>query len=177
MERAVQMSFVKKLPAVLLCVLAAASLAACGSRDAAAPSGSAALGQLANPFTDYKTLAEAEKASGISISAPVSIAGGFSGSAYRAMGTDMIEVIYSDGTEENEIRIRKAPGTDDISGDYNDYPETDTLSADGLTVTVRGSKGIVHVAVWTNGDDTFAIDASGAGLSRDAAVSLARSVR
>ena len=49
----------------------------------------------------------------------------------------MIQVIYS--ADENQILIRKALGTRNISGDYNNYQKEETITVDEMQVTLKGT--------------------------------------
>jgi hypothetical protein len=135
---------------------------------------SAAIG---NPFTDYDSLAAAEQASGITVAAPESY-GGYTATDFRAEGREMIEIIYRDGSGKEGFRIRKATGTDDVSGDYNDYSEDRSIEAkDGTTLRLRGDGGKVSVITWTDGTYSFAIDAEDQPFaSADEAKTLAEQV-
>ena len=58
-----------------------------------------------------------------SLEAPIEYAD-YNSLVIQAIADDMIEVIYFDAEKTHEgLRIRKAVGTDDISGDYNEYKE------------------------------------------------------
>ena len=130
----------KKLITLSLCLAAALLLTGCGSQES---------GELANPFVEYDTIEEAEKAVGFDLSVPESI-DGLSERIIRVDSEDqLIEVIYQNGQDEDqEIRIRKAVGTDEISGDYNDYSQSRTLDVDGIAVTVKGDDDLITVATW-----------------------------
>jgi len=68
-------------------------------------------------------LDEAAKIAGFSLEAPTEYAD-YNSLVIQAIADDMIEVIYFDAEKTHEgLRIRKAVGTDDISGDYNEYKE------------------------------------------------------
>ena len=72
-----------------------------------------------NPFEIVDTLDEAAKIAGFSLEAPTEYAD-YNSLVIQAIADDMIEVIYFDAEKTHEgLRIRKAVGTDDISGDYN----------------------------------------------------------
>lgn len=49
----------------------------------------------------------------------------------------MIEVIYFNDTDNEGLRIRKAKGTDDISGDYNEYKNVETVKVGDYDVTEK----------------------------------------
>lgn len=119
--------------------------------------------QIPNPFVDCDTLDQAEQLAGFSLTLPADIkADGIS-----VLSGDMIQVLCEDG-----LSIRKALGDEDISGDYNTYPQVETVAVQGHAVTLKGEGDQVTVAVWTADGYTYAIH-SETGLSRDAALSLA----
>lgn len=121
--------------------------------------------EIPNPFIDCDTLEEAEAAVGFDITVPDKI-DGYPEKINRAFVTDdfkMLEVIYKNG-DENEIRIRKAPGSEDISGDYNDYEQIDKVMAGETEVTMKANDDGIHLAIWTNNDYTFSASVS-AGTS------------
>lgn len=103
---------------------------------------------MANPFEDFETQADAEKAAGFSIN----ILDGVDDAepvVYRVnKSINMIEVIYANGDAE-ALRIRKALGTDPIDGDYNEYQSNVVEEIAGVNATVRGEEGSTHVVTWT----------------------------
>lgn len=191
----------KKMLTIVLCAMLALSLAACGSGDAAGnPDGGqkpdvtdnpgADQGpvpgqadedgqndtQIPNPFVDCATMDEAAEIAGYELSAPETIGESCSRSAIRAMEQSMIEVVYQDGQGEEGFRIRKAPGSADISGDYNEYSQINTVEADGQEVTMKGQADKVNLAVWSDGEYTFAVSSID-GLDSAAMAELVQSVQ
>lgn len=132
--------------------------------------------EIENPFTDYTSMDEAAAAAGFSLTVPDTM-NNYSDRIIRAMTSEdtasMIEVIYCNGNEnedtdvENEIRIRKAYGTEDISGDYTEYSESSTVMVENIPVSVKGDNGKIRLATWTNGDYTYSI-----GFYFDAGISV-----
>ena len=160
----------KRLFAVIMMLLTILSLAACGnSTDSDEPD----IIGMPNPFSDFDTLAEAEKQTGFDITLPDAI-GSSENKIYRAMNDEMLEVIYMNGEDETG-RIRKARGSEDISGDYNEYAETETVSVDGIDVLFKGDAGLVKLAVWTNDGYTYSVSAE-AGLTADEMTALVSAV-
>lgn len=113
--------------------------------------------QLPNPFVDCQTLEQAQAVAGFYLSLPQKT-GELQPVALRAVEDEMIEVVYQAGTDT--ICVRKALGSGDISGDYNCYPDYDTLEISGLEIATRGVGETVYVALWTSGDYTYAITAA-----------------
>ena len=110
--------------------------------------------QIANPFTDYETYAEAEAAAGYAFAAPESV-DGYPETSYSVMnGGELFQIIYSNGADE--ITARKAPGADDISGDYNEYAEETVFDKTDTSFTVRGNDGKAFAAFWTDDVNGYA---------------------
>lgn len=141
----------KKIIVFVLSAIITLSLAACGSNEKTA--------EIPNPFTEYSSIDEAVKAVGLEISVPDSI----DGYADRIIRVDpdhkMIEVIYKN-SDDAEIRIRKAVGSEDVSGDYTKYAQSSATTIGDLNVTMKGANDKVSVAVWTNGDYAYSITCS-----------------
>ena len=131
--------------------------------------------EIANPYVDCETLEEAGELAGFDISVPDEIDGGYTQGTIQAVENEMTQVIYTTEAGE-EITLRKGTGTEDISGDYNEYAEENTLDVDGTSVTARGSDGLVYAATWTDGTYTYAITAS-AGLESDSVSALVPSIQ
>lgn len=103
--------------------------------------------QIPNPFVNCETLDKAAEIAGFSIAVPDSLVNEYPEQSIRAMKDTLIELIYhKDG---NEIRIRKGSGSEDISGDFTDYPEVNSVSVDSIQVTMKGADKTVTAAVWT----------------------------
>ena len=107
-----------------------------------------------NPFVDYETLAEAARAAGFELDAPGTV-NGYDETIIQVMNNQMVQVIFMSG--DDRIIIRKAPGSDDISGDYNVYAETQAVDVNGTSVTMKGNDGTVKLATWTDNGYTYAV--------------------
>ena len=121
---------------------------------------------VANPWSEYETLAAAGNAAGVSFDAPDAL-GKYKQSGIRAM-KGMIDVDYSNG--KKEICARKGTGTDDISGDYNEYEKTERVKISGVKVTLRLNGDKVGSAIWTDGKNSYAYYVEG-GIARKTALS------
>ena len=159
----------KKWIAIILCGLSVCSLAACASKSATG--GNA---EIPNPFVDCATLADAAKLTGFDITVPDSV-DGFDTRTIQVMDNKMTQVIYAKG--ENKLLIRKQAGSDDISGDYSEYAETNTVTLGSLAVTMKGDNGIVSLATWTDGGYTYAVDTQDVPMSSDIIGSLIGTVQ
>ena len=106
--------------------------------------------QAINPFIDTKTLEEAQEIAGFELNVP-GAEDPYTVLNYRAVEGSMLEIIYWDEKGTEGYRIRKAVGSEDISGDYNEYALEKTVTlADGTQVTLRGDEEDQwSLAVWT----------------------------
>jgi len=110
-----------------------------------------------NPMTEVTSLEEARELSGISLEAPEKF-GDSEDILYFVYSTGLVEVQYL-GEDGYEIYyVRKAPGSEDISGDYNVYTETDTVNAGSYdNVSISGREDGWYLATWTDGGSSFAV--------------------
>ena len=73
---------------------------------------------------------------------------------------DLAQIVYT--TADNEVTWRKAPGSDDISGDYNVYATIVEKEIDGITVTIKGNEDESNTdkffnATWTKDGYSYSL--------------------
>ena len=158
---------------ILLMLLLCLAVVACGKKEEVTEEVTEASTTQAqdygvpNPFEIVDTLDEAAKIAGFSLEAPTEYA-----------DYDMIEVIYFDAEKTHEgLRIRKAVGTDDISGDYNEYKEENIVKVGNLEVTEKGNDGNISVASWTDGTYSYSINVDEALLNADDIAKLVETIK
>ena len=116
---------------LLLCLL----LAGCGSTPVETPhTTSEAITQLANPWKDYASLAEAEAACGLTFPMPELVADNYIAESFRVMNGQLLEVRYRDGEYSVTARMQASEGQD-LSGVYGDFENIHTYEFDGATIT------------------------------------------
>lgn len=106
-------------------------------------------------YEDAKALCEAV---GFDLLAPTQLPEGMQAETYTLLGNGIAEVSYSDGMDV--LTYRMAVGTDDISGDYTEYPAVDVVSVSGQDVTMKGDVDGYYTATWTDGEYTFAVSST-----------------
>lgn len=133
-----------------------------------------------NPFVEG-TLEECEKLAGFNFTVPEHY-GDYSECTILAIEGDLIEAIYADQDplegldddalnkldwetidfDSDSLMIRKVLGTDtaDVSGDYNTYTETGSLTINNFEITTRGNDGTISNALWSDGTYTYAVVSS-----------------
>lgn len=127
------------------------------AQDAVAASG--AVATLANPWQECASMAQAESLAGFSFAIGDSaLPEGYGPEAayIQVIAGAMIEVDY-DGERGGSLCLRKAVGTDDVSGDYNSYDLTQTSRVAGQDVTLRGAENAWYVATWARDGYSFAV--------------------
>lgn len=129
--------------------------------------------QIPNPFVEYGTLADAEKAAGFTFKVPEQI-NGCKQSYISVMDGKMQQVVYEKG--ESQVTLRKMAGTDDISGVNIDYAKKDQVAIGGHQTELRGDGTSVFVAVWNNGGYTYAVYAD-AGVTTAQMTAIVESIR
>ena len=107
--------------------------------------------QIPNPIVEYKTLAEAEKAAGFTAKTSAY----FKNIAVERVATieKLIEIDYADG-----VTYRMVPGSEDISGNYNNYASIKTLKIGAYTVTAKGDGKTVSLATFSDGTYSYSFD-------------------
>ncbi len=136
-------------------LLAAAALLFAGCVSTQKESGGEKTIGLSNPFVSCKNLEEAQKLAGFSFNL-LDVFDNCAIQVYRAIPKQMIEAIY-DSESGDEIRIRKAAGKNDPSGDFNVYNEKSSQKVGGYEVTFFASENKCGKVVWQMGNHTCSI--------------------
>ena len=168
----------KKMMAALMCAAVVLAMAGCGEKEPAqvpASSGSAQGSvQIPNPIVEEESLDKAAEKLGFSITLPE----GFEASAVRTINGELLDVTAA--KEELNLSVRKAKGSEDVSGDYNQYAEekqvllsegdsivleeadsASTVTENEKMVTLKGAEGKMSLAVWTDGEFAYAVHCDG----------------
>ena len=166
-------NFIKHTTLLACSALLAVSLAACSqpaASDAASTAGSAS--------SSVTTLADAAALTGYDFTVPDSVDGYPDVTIAVLESEQLTEVQYSSGNAR--LCLRKAPGSDDISGDFNQYAESNAVDVDGRSVTLQGNDGQVQLATWLDGDYTYSIGIyreDGTGLTADEMTGLVKAAK
>lgn len=83
---------------------------------------------------------------------------------YTAYDEGLAEITYT-GSGGQTATYRQSCETEDNSGDYNFYPDTQTLP--DQNATLKGQDGLYTLALWTDGTYAYSLRLS-SGLSADA---------
>ena len=110
--------------------------------------------QIANPFVDYDTLEEAAAQTGFDLTVPETVEG-YPERMIQVMDGSMLQVIWLNG--DDRLFVRKAAGTEDVSGDYNVYSDVQTITVGEREVTLQGEAGAYSLATWLADGYTYAV--------------------
>ena len=87
--------------------------------------------------------------------------------------------MYYNGADA--LVIRKGAGSQNVSGDYNVYPESKTLNFKGLEILCLGQDGQIRLARWEFGGNSYSLsfnagDMNRPGLTEDQVTSLVNQI-
>lgn len=170
----------KKLTALTLGLCMAAALSACNTKapapvdadnlvatdDPATMGGNA---QIPNPVVAYDTMDAAAAVAGFALTLPAELPEGYELSAISVISETILQVTYVNG--ESQLTLRKAAGSEDISGIYGTYAEINTVTVNDSEAALKGENGKVFVATWVAGTYAYSISADD-GLDAAAVESL-----
>lgn len=149
----------KKVLMVVLALAMVLSMTACGEQEkqekqmTGVGSGNV---QIANPFVECETLDDATEIAGFSMTAPTAVPNWVNGTVIRAVENDMIEMTYT-GTKQQELRIRKARGNEDISGMHSSFDEVKEVAVEGRDITLKINGEKIYVVIWSDEDYSYAV--------------------
>lgn len=116
------------------------------------------------PFHQVDTLAALSDAVGFPVTEPSALPFDLVNTTYTAYDEGTAEITYT-GPDGQTATYRQSLGTADNSGDYNLYPDTQTLPEQNATL--KGQDQSYTLALWTDGTYTYSLRLS-SGLSADA---------
>ncbi len=133
--------------------------------------------QIPNPFVDCSTMDSARKIAGFSIKIPEKMPVGYLQSLIQASENDMIKIFFENS--EKTIEIRKAKGSEDISGVYTVFEEKNTVDVGSIKVSTKGRDGKINVATWNDGEYAYSITVNidEAGLDRSVISDMVGNIR
>lgn len=112
------------------------------------PSGPAEAGSMQGGWnrTEYDSAEALSKAAGFSVSEIPALAEAASEKACALIGGNLAEITYT--VESAACTYRVSPGSEDNSGDYNEYASVQTAEIGGVSVTLKGDETGCHLALW-----------------------------
>ena len=127
-----------------------------------------------NGITEVSSSAELSAAVGFPVAEVTGLPFTPSEVIYCSYWDEMAQITYSDGS--NSALFRQSCGTEDNSGDYNEYADTTTLTLGTGTVLLKGYSDLYTLAIWQDTTYSYSLSLS-AGLSSEEWVPLLESIR
>ena len=94
--------------------------------------------------------------------------------SYYFRSDNVAETMYV--YETNTITLSQGAGSDDISGDFNEYDKTSEVTIGNLAVTMKGNNNTVSLAIWCNEGCAFSLY-SDSPLTEDEFIRLIESIK
>ena len=104
---------------------------------------------------EYLTLEELNKNIDFEMNDIPSLSAASSQTSYIVYDDNLAEIAYL--TDEGYVYYRKSIGTEDNSGDYNDYAITESVEMNGMSVTLKGNE-LYNCAVWNDGKFSYSLN-------------------
>ena len=93
--------------------------------------------------------------------------------SYALISGNLAEIVYV--CPDGEYCLRAGPDGEDVSGDYNAYPDVRTADSRGRSVTLKGEADACRLALWSDGGHACSLSFPD-GCSFDEALSLVDAV-
>lgn len=116
------------------------------------------------PFHQVDTLAALSDAVGFPVTEPAALPFDLVNTTYTAYDEGTAEITYT-GPDGQTATYRQSRGSEGNSGDYNLYPDTQTLPEQNATL--KGQDSLYTLALWADGTYAYSLRLS-SGLSADA---------
>lgn len=122
---------------------------------------------------NMSTIAEIEQKLGYDIKVPHYVPDDYKTDSLSAPFGEFAEITYTNETDT--LYYRTAKDTEDISGDYNDYTDIETVTINNNDVTIKGNDNLYHNASWFSDDEAFSIYSDN-GIKKDTMIDIVKSV-
>lgn len=130
--------------------------------------------QIPNPFVPYENIDAVKKVLSFNPSVPLYVPTGYEIDEITAIEDDFLQIIYNNDKDER-ICYRTAKSNEDISGDYNDYTDIETVTINNNNVTVKGDNNLYHNASWFTEDEAFSVYSDN-GIEKNIMIDIVKSV-
>ena len=124
--------------------------------------------------TECASIDELSQALGFAVKVPSELPFKPEQTTYSAMFEEFAQIDYSAGSAS--LCVRMTLGTEDVSGDYNEYAQEETVEVGDWNVLLKGDGSTVSLATWTDGAYSYSISAEPA-ISRVDMLRMVESMR
>lgn len=125
-----------------------------------------------NPIEGFDTIDEAQKALKFKVTVPKELLGKYNIKYINTISRNLFQICYAN--KKNDILFRMAQGTEDVSGDYNNYKTNSIVNIDGNKVKLKGDDKLIKVAVWSVKNMSYSISVND-GMKQDDIIKIIKS--
>lgn len=118
-------------------------------------------------------IAEIEQELGYDIKIPNYVPDDYKMDSLSAPFGEFAEITYTNETDT--LYYRTAKSSEDISGDYTDYADVETVIINDNDVTIKGNNNLYNNASWFAEDEAFSIYSDN-GVEKDTMIDIVKSV-
>lgn len=119
------------------------------------------------------TIAEIEQELGYDIKIPNYIPDDYKTDSISAPFGEFAQITYTNETDT--LYYRTAKDSEDISGDYNNYTDIETVTINDNDVTIKGNDNLYHNASWFDEDEAFSVYSDN-GIEKNTMIDIVKSV-
>jgi len=130
------------------------------------------INDIINPIEGFDTIEEAQKALKFKVTIPNELLGKYNIKYINTISRNLFQICYAN--KQNDILFRMAQGTEDISGDYNNYKTNNIVDINGNKVKLKGDDKIIKVAVWSVNNISYSISVTD-GMKQDDIINIIKS--
>lgn len=158
----------KKFMILLICTVMLVSSIGC-----AKTSESGKEVQLPNPFTECKTVGEAEKLFGYKVFEPSYIPEGYKMDTISVIEGTLVEINYS--KDGKQLVYRQGKGKENLSGIYDKFDEKKSIDVGNAKVELAGVNGKINVVTWFDDDSSYSLIVD--GLEMEEIIQIVESIK
>lgn len=125
-------------------------------------------------IVEYNTIEELSEAVGFNVPKINQIPFEVEEVTYTVYWKELAEIEYANN--EDLIIFRKSVGSEDNSGDYNDYPAINEVLINELAVTLKGNSDRCNLAIWEKDGYSYSL-LSSAGVTEAEMSEMVKSVQ
>ena len=125
-----------------------------------------------NPIEGFDTIDEAQKALKFKVTVPKELLGKYNIKYINTISRDLFQICYI--SKQGDILFRMAQGTEDISGDYNNYKTNIIVKINGSNVRLKGDDNLIKVAAWSVNNMSYSISVND-GMNQDDIIKIIKS--
>ncbi|BCZ45917.1 hypothetical protein psyc5s11_19840 [Clostridium gelidum] len=125
-----------------------------------------------NPIEGFDTIDEAQKALKFKVTVPKELLGKYNIKYINTISRNLFQICYIN--KQSDILFRMAQGTEDISGDYNNYKTNNIVDINGSKVKLKGDDKLIKVAVWSANNMSYSILVTD-GMKQDDIINIIKS--